>query len=339
MLIRVDPTLLRQSSVNISGIGMILYQIGQSVLNLSSSSSSYDGQFGPRVHAIGQEAFSRGQGLSAKLDSHSESLQSRAQAFETADMEGISGLAVNISSRGFWIGDPLFSNNFQLTISNYMRLGNLTNYSGQSTSIKTSQIRKEVDWYKLGVIPITETIRWSKEIPWKSVGRFINNNLVGNMRGGWVGGMDILGNIIKRPIVKEGLPKVLGLVGDLIKGDNLDRAIGSEMIEAAADWGLPIMIGSAVGGFIGGAAGLLGGAGVGAIPGAVAGAAFGTKAGVAIYAGYQSVVNAGYVFSVGEQIIGNEQQALDLQNSLDKLDFGEYIGNKVYDTAKDFVTK
>lgn len=91
-IIRVDPAILRQASQGTSGIGATLSQVGGSVLSKASSAPSYDGQFGPRVQAIGHEALGRAQGLSGRMNDLSGQLRTKAQAFETADTAGVAGL-------------------------------------------------------------------------------------------------------------------------------------------------------------------------------------------------------------------------------------------------------
>jgi len=106
--IRVDPSVLRQSSKNISGVGTNLSQVGQSALGKASGAPSYDGQFGPRVQAIGYEALSRAQGLSGKMSTYSGQLQSRAQAFEAADMGMSKGSVLGIATSNLTTTPHLF---------------------------------------------------------------------------------------------------------------------------------------------------------------------------------------------------------------------------------------
>lgn len=100
--IRVDPVILRQASQGASGIGATLSQVGGSVLGKASSAPSYDGQFGPRVQAIGSEASARAQGFSTRMNDLSGQLQRRAQAFEAADMSasmaGLGNLSIGLKN-------------------------------------------------------------------------------------------------------------------------------------------------------------------------------------------------------------------------------------------------
>jgi hypothetical protein len=202
---------------------------------------------------------------------------------------------------------------------------------------------EKFDWYKTGSTVIDRGLKILGKVPydstigpsWKGVGRLFNF-AQGNLNAGWVGKMDGLGHIIKNPAISKGLPYGLGVMGDLLDGDRLDRALGSEAIETAAEWGVPLVMGGAVGGAIGGVLGL-GAGGVGAIPGAIAGAALGAKIGVGVYAVYQWGLAAGNIFSGGLELAGYDQQALWLQNELEPLDFGERIGDTLYDSVYDFV--
>jgi predicted double-glycine peptidase len=92
MLIRVDPSILRQNSNSISGIGGNISNAGQTASGISQGAPGYDGQFGPRVQAIGNEALARAQGLLGRMNDLSGWLQSKAQAFDAADMAGVAGL-------------------------------------------------------------------------------------------------------------------------------------------------------------------------------------------------------------------------------------------------------
>ncbi|GEM_PF-6341794 len=205
---------------------------------------------------------------------------------------------------------------------------------------------KKFDWYKpsksltekvleiLDKVPYDSTIRGS----WKGLGRWVNEALEKNLKAGWVGKMDRLGHIVRSPAVQKGAPFALGVVGEFLKGDHWDRALGSEAIETAAEWGLPMAIGGAIGGIIGGVAGAAAG-GVGAIPGAMAGAATGAKIGVVVYKAYQGVLAAASIFSGMLEVSGNSNEAIWLQNTIDKYDFGENIGNGVYDGIYNYATQ
>lgn len=205
---------------------------------------------------------------------------------------------------------------------------------------------QKFNWYKTGSEIAKKTLAFGlnilRKIPndsairgsWKGFGRYLNS-LIGNKKAGWVGTMDRLGHIIKNKTVQKvetGGAFSLGVIGDLLEGDRWDRAIGSEVIEVAAETSLPILIGGAVGGIVGSFVG-----GVGAVPGVVIGA----KIGMGVYTAYQSFQSAlvvGHIFSVGLQIAGATEDAIWLQNTLDKVDVGERIGDDLYDWIYNRVT-
>jgi hypothetical protein len=113
MLIRVDPVILKQNSGSISGIGSNVNNSGQSASSSAQGAPSYDGQFGPRVQAIGHEALARAQGLLNNMNNLSSQLLNKAQAFEAADMAGVAGFTninngAQIPATGpWWTGLPV----------------------------------------------------------------------------------------------------------------------------------------------------------------------------------------------------------------------------------------
>jgi len=75
--------------VNISELGINLGQIGHDILGQAQSAPNYDNQFGSKVQVLGQEAFARSQGIMSQINNQSSILQSKAQAFEAADLAGV----------------------------------------------------------------------------------------------------------------------------------------------------------------------------------------------------------------------------------------------------------
>jgi len=106
MLIRVDPVILKQNSGSISGIGSSINSSGQGASGIAQGAPSYDGQFGPRVQAIGHEALARAQGLLNEMNSISSQLQSKAQAFDAADRAGAAGFTSINNGAQISILDP-----------------------------------------------------------------------------------------------------------------------------------------------------------------------------------------------------------------------------------------
>lgn len=141
-------------------------------------------------------------------------------------------------------------------------------------------------------------LKKTKHIPyrqWRSVGRELNQ-WSGNLKAGWVGRMDDLGHTVHSPLISKGVPFGLGVASDLLSGDSLDRAIGSEVIETAFDMAIEIIPGINV-----------------------------------AYGVYQTALTVGSVFAGVLQVIGCTEEAAWLQNTLDALDIGEHVGDMLYD--------
>lgn len=137
---------------------------------------------------------------------------------------------------------------------------------------------------------------------YRSVGRFINLAL-GNERAGWVGRMDRLGHIFEGKWIQDGVPLGLGVIFDEdFKGDKA-RAVGGELISFG--------IGKVATRFIPGAGWAL--------------------------AGSDGLQLAGNLVAGGLEKLGYSGQAQWLQNSLERIDLGEYVENfaeeQIYDRA------
>lgn len=167
----------------------------------------------------------------------------------------------------------------------------------------SAQAGEEFSWYKVGGSAIEPGLELLKKIPydsktrlsWKGIGRWLNTAL-GNEKAGWVGKMDRLGHILRSPIVTEGLPLGLDMYGDLLDGDNWQRAVVSELIEFATEKGIY------------------------AIP--VVGGAF---------AGYQFFLSAGHLLTGGFEMLGMHDTAVWLQSGLEFIDFTDRFGDAIYD--------
>ena len=102
-IIRVDPPILFQSSGSIQKDAQGLETAGKGAHRSAEGAPSYDGQFGPRVKAIGSDALGRGGNLSGQLRGLAGNLTSRAQAFEAADNASAAGLIspFNVTDQGW----------------------------------------------------------------------------------------------------------------------------------------------------------------------------------------------------------------------------------------------
>lgn len=179
-----------------------------------------------------------------------------------------------------------------------------------SATLFVSQGEK-FDWFKWGkgsrsfesVHELLTRIPYDSEVglSYKGIGRTLNA-LVGNEKAGFVGFMDDVGHIIKSPLVKEGLPLGLGIVGDWRDGDSLGMAAVSEVAEFLIDKGLY------------------------AIP--VVGQA---------YLFYQGALSIGHLISGGMELFGMHDQAVTLQNTLETLDFTDRLGDAFTDRLGDAI--
>lgn len=207
-----------------------------------------------------------------------------------------------------------------------------------STSSLSKSVKKEFKYYEPlfdGSKLILESTQHVPYREWRSFGRMLNH-LEGDMKAGWVGRMDALGHTLHTPVVQYGVPLGMGITSDILSGDSIDHAIGSELFEAAFETFAPTIIGGVMGGLIGTAVGSLAG-GVGAVPGAIAGAQIGSQLATSLYHGYQIVLSVGSVFAGALQITGHAKQAIWLQNTLDTLDIAEHVGDTLYDAFYDAI--
>ncbi len=104
--ILVNPTSLKSSAKQISTVSTLIQKAGESAWNSASGAPSYEGQFGPKVHAIAQAALTRAKKQSASAKTLSSSLNKRASAFEAADAAAVKGLLKKAGT--FTIYDPLY---------------------------------------------------------------------------------------------------------------------------------------------------------------------------------------------------------------------------------------
>jgi uncharacterized protein YukE len=174
---------------------------------------------------------------------------------------------------------------------------------GIIADVTYNSVGDEFDWFSWGRRTFKTVLKVGGEIPYDSIskisydgiGRWINQ-IAGSSRAGWVGNMDSIGHIIKNPAISKGIPLGLGIVSDLMDGDDLRRAVGSEVMEM----GITI--------------------GIGAIP--VVGE---------IYLGYQLGLGAANLVAGGMDLFGFHNEAVVLQNTLDKLDFADWFADGAYD--------
>lgn len=103
-LIKVDPSILESSGQDIQGNGQNVSSSGSKALTAAEGAPSYNGQFGPKVAAIGQEAFARACGLAVNLTDLGERVLAKGMEFEAVDVAAIAAL------------DPIFDENALLAL-------------------------------------------------------------------------------------------------------------------------------------------------------------------------------------------------------------------------------
>ncbi|GEM_PF-3090120 len=172
----------------------------------------------------------------------------------------------------------------------------------------------EFDWLSWGgdlfktqldLLNIAQSSPYTK---YRSIGRFINK-AIGNQRGGWVGEMDELGHLIKSPALKwftrvgDGVSLGLGILSDLQQGDSLSKAVISESLEFVIDKGLY------------------------AIP--VVGQ---------VYMIYDIGLGAANLVAGGLEIIGWHDQAVQIQNTIDRIDIADNAADAIYDFGEYYIT-
>ena len=85
--IRVDAEKLRQKADELSAAAEHLNSLAEQVYGAAGEAPSYDGQFGPQVHAMGEEGRALLASKADRLATLSADLLARAEAFEAADRE------------------------------------------------------------------------------------------------------------------------------------------------------------------------------------------------------------------------------------------------------------
>ena len=87
--IQVSYSNLKSNSEKIFDSAAELQKISRAVQNAANSAPSYNGQFGPKVKAIGNAACSQGMQRYYDLQSKAGDLKNRANKFNNADKKSI----------------------------------------------------------------------------------------------------------------------------------------------------------------------------------------------------------------------------------------------------------
>lgn len=157
-----------------------------------------------------------------------------------------------------------------------------------------------------GAVGFGQTLSY---VDYQSIGRSINK-MVGNQKGGWVGKMDDLGHFIKKnPLLEQGTEAFglgVGIWGDYSNGESLSKAVGSKAIEFAFTKGITYLI-----------------------PGVGTAMLF-----------YDGALLTGRLIAGAADLMGFDEQARLLENSIDSIDLSTYtepIADAIYDYAENYV--
>jgi hypothetical protein len=101
--IRVTPSRLKTSADELQKIGAEVEDLGRQVKSAADRAPSYEGQFGPKVQALGVEAMARSQILAQNLSALAEELKVKGEEFETADLAGVLGLDAILAKFEAWL--------------------------------------------------------------------------------------------------------------------------------------------------------------------------------------------------------------------------------------------
>lgn len=290
--IRVNTNDLRMCSQDLNNSANELGNI-QSRLNNATAGvgNAYDGQLKRSVDGVIGGSFQTTVNLQNRSFDLGHELAIRANGFETANQAGASAmLRVSSQINNDTSSSPFLRSNGTLDPSKENRANTIFNMVGLIGAFGLLISRSIVD-----------VADFAKDIPYSSFvtdGRNLNK-LVGNSRAGFVGVANDAGHFLKNSTNQSlfmGAGVLFGIADDLKKGDNLNRAVGSELIEFAVDMG------------------------VSAIP--LVGE---------VYLGYK-IGMTGLKVSVGIlDLFGQKENARWLENTLDTYDYPELIGDAVYD--------
>ncbi len=137
MIIQVDPSLLHSNANQIQEVGGDISSRISSAVSAAESAPSYDGQFGPKVAAIGAEVGTRGGNLSALLGSLGERLGIKATEFQNVDDAGLPEITSFSTGVISWLESFLFPNaggGTLVSLQRYLSLGSLLNGNGANLS-------------------------------------------------------------------------------------------------------------------------------------------------------------------------------------------------------------
>lgn len=106
-IIRVNPAELAEAASEIERVAEGFRGLAEQALRAAQDAPSYDGQFGPQVRVVGDEAHARLMGMAGQLSEFNLKLAQIAEAFEAADAQAVGGLLALASSLQTLLGFSL----------------------------------------------------------------------------------------------------------------------------------------------------------------------------------------------------------------------------------------
>ena len=238
--IKVDPPLLQSSGKDIQGNAQTISSAGSSVLDAAESAPSYNGQFGPLVAPIGQEAYAKLGSSANQLNDIGARLSFKGTEFQAVDNETTAEFTIlpplnNISETAINPASTIDSNTSE-QIMRYLNLGgNIVDNASDSNNLLSA------------VLPMT--------------------TMLGNLSDGE---LNVIGDIAN---VSDDADAILGPIGNILTvgQDVLEyRNQGVAGVASAVLVDASLTVGEEVGGEIAGeAAGTVAGAVVGGIIGSI----------------------------------------------------------------------
>ena len=130
--IKVDPPILQSSGQGIQSEGQNISSAGGKVLGAAEGAPSYDGQFGPRVSAIGQEAYAKLGSSGNQLDDIGARVSSKGLEFQAVDDASLADMGNVVTFPPFDLTGPISytSGMFTDPTTSILQLGNLIDTAG-----------------------------------------------------------------------------------------------------------------------------------------------------------------------------------------------------------------
>ncbi|WP_455387530.1 hypothetical protein [Petrachloros mirabilis] len=251
LIIRVITEVLFASSDKIGNLGG---QISSSVSELSSAldgiRGAYDGQLEAAVGSRVAQAQGAGNNMAGRVSESSADLARRASAFDAADNASMQDILVGNQTMGNWTGSDLaFTQYGRLQsgstpmFANYLNLGNLSGaYNSPSAQLNTMVVTGSGFQLGSAAHPTSSFLSlFDKFFTVKnaqSMGRYINNEIIGYRNAGYVGKFGNAAQFMKSTkgvVALTGLGTVLDVVDS---GDYSTRGWGVALSKNLIELGI-----------------------------------------------------------------------------------------------------